>query len=148
MNYEVGKVVRQLAIHVLMSPFAAVLSLYMFIPAARGLFPNTWFILPLILALELLVIPPWFCSQLGIAKKYSVLMCLGNLFLIWTFMVILKKILMKDALQWRGTTYESHLYEPTALDPVVPSRECDGFSRQIAAEPLFQFLKGISCLTG
>jgi chlorobactene glucosyltransferase len=126
MNYEVGTVVRNLAIHVLMSPFAAVFSLYMFVPAARGLFPNTWFVLPLILALELLVIPPWICSQLGIAKKYSVLMCLGNLFLIWTFLVMIKKILMKDALQWRGTTYESHLYEPTALDPVVTSHGWDG----------------------
>jgi chlorobactene glucosyltransferase len=126
MNYEVSTVVRHLAIHVLMSPFAAAFALYMFIPAARGLFPNTWFVLPLILALELLVIPPWFCHQLGIAKKYSILMCLGNLFLIWTFMVMIKKILMKDALQWRGTTYESHLYQPTALDPVVTSQVCDG----------------------
>ncbi|MGO9567099.1 MAG: glycosyltransferase, partial [Desulfomonilaceae bacterium] len=126
MNYEVATVVRHLAIHVLMSPIAAIFSLYMFVPAARGLFPNTWFVLPLIFAAELLVIPPWFCSQLGIAKKYSVLMCLGNLFLIWTFMVMIKKILMKDALQWRGTTYQSHLYQPTALDPVVTSHGCDG----------------------
>ena len=126
MNYEVATVVRHLAIHVLMSPFAAVFALYMFVPAAQRLFPNTWFVLPLILAVELLVVPPWFCSQLGIAKKYCVLMCLGNLFLIWTFTVMIKKILMKDALQWRGTTYESHLYQPTALDPVVTSHGCDG----------------------
>jgi hypothetical protein len=30
---------------------------------------------------------------------------------------MIKKILMKDALQWKGTTYETHLYQPTALDP-------------------------------
>jgi len=123
MNYEVATVVRHLAIHVLMSPFAAVFSLYMFVPAARELFPNTWFVLPLIFALELLVVPPWFCSQLGIAKKYSVLMCLGNLFLIWTFMVMIKKILMKDALQWAGSTYETHLYQPTNLNPATRSRD-------------------------
>jgi hypothetical protein len=40
-------------------------------------------------------------------------------------MVMIKKILMKDALQWRGTTYESHLYQPTALDPVATSHGCD-----------------------
>jgi chlorobactene glucosyltransferase len=123
MNYRVATVVRQLVIHILMSPFVAIFALYIFVPAAQRSFPNTWFILPLILAAELLVIPPWFCSQLGIAKKYCVLMCLGNLFLIWTFTVMIKKILMKDALQWRGTTYETHLYEPTALNPVTVSRK-------------------------
>ena len=123
MNYEVGTVVRHLAIHVLMSPFTAVFSLYMFVPAARELFPNTWFVLPLIFALELLVIPPWFCSQLGIAKRYSVLMCLGNLFLIWTFIVMIKKILMKDALQWAGSTYDTHPYQPTNLNPSTRSRD-------------------------
>jgi chlorobactene glucosyltransferase len=123
MNYQLATVVRQLAIHVLMSPFAAVFALYMFVPAAQRLFPHTWFVLPLIFCLELLVVPPWFCSQLGIAKKYCVLMCLGNLFLIWVFVVIIKKILMKDALQWRGTTYETQLYQPVQLDPVASSSE-------------------------
>jgi len=123
MNYRVATVVRHLAIHVLMSPFAAIFALYVFVPAAQRLFPATWFVLPLIFALELLVVPPWFCSQLGIAKKYSVLMCLGNLFLIWTFTVMIKKILMKDSLQWRGTTYETHLYQPTALNPAISLRE-------------------------
>jgi chlorobactene glucosyltransferase len=123
MNYKVSTVVRHLAIHVLMSPFAAVFALYMLVPAAQRLLPTTWFVLPLILAFELLVVPPWFCSQLGIAKKYSVLMCLGNLFLIWTFAVMIKRILMKDALQWRGTTYETHLYQPKALNPATGSCE-------------------------
>jgi chlorobactene glucosyltransferase len=123
MNYKVATVVRHLVIHLLMSPFAAIFALYMFVPAAQRLFPNTWFVLPLIFAMELLVVPPWFCSQLGVAKKYCVLMVLGNLFLIWTFTVMIKKILMKDSLQWRGTTYDSHLYEPVDLDPVATSGE-------------------------
>lgn len=119
MNYKVATVVQQLAIHALMSPMAALFALYMFVPAAQRLFPNTWFILPLILAMELLVVPPWFCSQLGVPRKYCALMVLGNLFLIWSFSVMIKKILMRDALQWRGTTYESHFYQPADLDPVV-----------------------------
>jgi chlorobactene glucosyltransferase len=123
MNYKVATVVQNLAIHILMSPFVAVLALYVFVPAAQQLFPSTWFVLPIILAVELLVIPPWFCSQLGIAKKYCVLMFLGNFFLIWTFAVMIKKILMKEALQWRGTTYENHLYQPTALNPKTSSSE-------------------------
>jgi chlorobactene glucosyltransferase len=124
MNYKLATVARHLAIHVLMSPFAAVFALYTFVPAAQRLFPTTWFLLPLILAVELLVIPSWFCSQLGMAKKYSVLMCLGNLFLIWTFAVMIKKILTKDALEWKGTTYETCLYEPNeALNPATTLRE-------------------------
>lgn len=125
MNYELPAVVRYLAVHVLMSPLAAILALYTFVPMARQLFPNAWFVLPLIFLLEIIVVPPWFCSRLGIAKRYSVLMCLGNLFLIWTFLVIIKKILMKDALQWGGTTYQTHLYQPTALNPATRSRETD-----------------------
>jgi chlorobactene glucosyltransferase len=131
MNYKVATVVRHLAIHILMSPFAAVFALYMFVPAAQRLFPTTWFVLPLIFAVELLVVPPWFCSQLGISKKYCVLMCLGNLFLIWTFAVMIKKILMKDALQWRGTTYDTHLYQPTALDPETGSRESSSVAEHV-----------------
>lgn len=119
MNYKIATVVQQLAIHTLMSPIAAMFALYMFVPAAQRLFPNTWFVLPLILAMELLVVPPWFCSQLGVPRKYCALMVLGNLFLMWSFSVMIKKILMKDALQWRGTTYESHFYQPADLDPVV-----------------------------
>ena len=101
----------------------------MFVPAAQRLFPTTWFVLPLIFAVELLVVPPWFCSQLGVAKKYSVLMCLGNFFLIWTFAVMIKKILMKDALQWRGTIYDTHRYQPTALDPATGSRESSSVAK-------------------
>ena len=123
MNYNVATVARHLAIHTLMSPFVAVLALYLFVPAAQRFFPATWFVLPLILAVEILVVPPWFCSQLGISKKYCVLMCIGNLFLIWTFAVMIKKILMKEALQWRGTIYDTHLYQPTALNPAAGSRE-------------------------
>ena len=129
MNYELPTVVRYLVVHILMSPFAAFLALYTFVPMARVLFPNTWFVLPLIFLLEIIVVPPWFCSRLGIAKRYSVLMCLGNCFLIWTFLVIIKRILMKDVLQWRGTTYQSHLYQPKALNPVTRSQETGSFSK-------------------
>jgi chlorobactene glucosyltransferase len=130
MNYEVATVVQHLVIHVLMSPFAGFLALYMFVPTAQQLFPNTWFVLPLIFVLELLVVPPWFCAQLGIPKRYCVLMCLGNLFLMQTFAVIVKKILMKDALQWRGTTYENHLYQPKELNPATSSRETRSVAEQ------------------
>jgi chlorobactene glucosyltransferase len=130
MNYKVATVLRHLIIHILMSPFAAVLALFVFVPAAQRLIPSIWFVLPMIFVLELLVIPPWFCSQLGIAKKYCLLMCLGNVFLIWTFAVMIKKIIMKEALEWRGTTYKTHLYQPKALNPASTSGEPNSVAEQ------------------
>ena len=123
MNYRISTVLKYLCVHILMSPLAAIFAVCTFMPVAVSLFPNTWFILPLILALEAVLIPSCYCSQLGISRKYAGLMCVGNLFLIWVFLVIIKKILMKDSLQWRGTTYQTSLYRPTALNPVQPSQE-------------------------
>lgn len=122
MNYEISAVLKYLLMHLLMSPPAAILAIYTVVSIGMGLFPNTWYVLPAILTLEIIVISSWFCSQLGISMKYSGLMCIGNFFLIWVFLVIIKKILMKDALQWRGTTYQNSLYKPTALNPVNPSQ--------------------------
>ncbi len=123
MNYNLAMVVKNLIIHILMSPFAAAFALYMFVPFLQSVFPILWFILPLIFALELLIVPPGICSQMGIPKRYAALMPLGNLILIWTYMVIIKKILMKDALEWNGTTYGTHLYRPAELDPARDSRK-------------------------
>jgi glycosyltransferase involved in cell wall biosynthesis len=123
MNYEISTVIKYLCMHILNSPAAAIFAFCTFIPAGMVLFPNTWFILPAILALQAIVIPSWYCSQLGIPRKYSGLMCIGIFFLIWVFLVIIKKILMKDALQWRGTTYQTSRYSPTELNPARPSRE-------------------------
>jgi hypothetical protein len=68
--------------------------------------------------IEMGIVLPLFCCQLGVPKKYCVLLALGNLLLIWVFLVIVRKIQRKDALQWRGTTYESNRYQPTRLDPI------------------------------
>ena len=48
--------------------------------------------------------------------------------LICVFLVILKKVLLNEPLQWRGTTYGFNRYEPTVLDPtasqtVIPENE-------------------------
>jgi chlorobactene glucosyltransferase len=123
MNYEISKVVKYLCMHVLMSPPAAFFGFYMCASVGKELMPNTWFILPLILSVQAVLIPSLYCLQLGISKKCAGLMFIGNLFLIWVFLVIIKKILMRDALQWRGTTYQTSVYRPTALNPGRPSRE-------------------------
>jgi hypothetical protein len=54
------------------------------------------------------------------------LLIIGNLMLIWAFLVILKKIILNEPLQWRGTTYRFNRYEPTLLDPVPSQGDYSG----------------------
>ncbi|MDD5169266.1 MAG: glycosyltransferase [Syntrophales bacterium] len=122
MDYEISTALKYLFMHLLMSPLAGIFSVYTFISAGMGLFPSTWYILPAILALQAIVIPACYCSQLDIPNRYAGLMFIGNFFLIWVFFIIIKKILMKDALQWRGTIYRTSLYSPGALNPLRPSQ--------------------------
>jgi len=130
MNYELGKVLKYLTMHTLMSPLASIFAFAVFIPAAQSFSPALWISLLLAFGLAATVVQSWFCAQLGISPRYSGLIFLGNLFLIWVFLVIIKKILMKDALQWRGTTYQSTLYEPTALNPEEAPRGYTGSAAQ------------------
>jgi glycosyltransferase involved in cell wall biosynthesis len=118
MNYKMATVLKYLGVHVLMSIPASLLALYFFIPAAQQLWPSTWFVLPIVLVVEASAVSALYCSQVGASRKLSALFVLGNLMLIWVFVVIVKKILMKDALQWRGTTYHTSTYQPTCLNPV------------------------------
>ena len=119
MNYEMPTVLRYLWAHILVSFPVMAASFYFYISAAREIWPGAWFLLPSVCAIEMCVVSSWFCAQMGVPKKYSSLFILGNLMLIWVFLVIVKKILWKDALQWRGTTYHASRYEPTTLDPVA-----------------------------
>ena len=123
MNYEISTALKYLFMHLLMSPLVGIFAVYTFISAGMVIFPNIWYILPAILALQAIIIPSCYCSQLGISSKYAGLMVIGHFFLIWVFLVIIKKILMKDALQWRGTTYRTSRYRPQALNPVRPPPE-------------------------
>jgi hypothetical protein len=121
MNYELATVIRYLLVHLLMSVPVLVLALSLYVPASRELWPDSWFVLPLMCGTCMLVIPYFYYGQLGVPKKYSALLAVGNLMLIWVFAVIVKKILCNDALQWRGTTYDASRYKPKRLNP-VPSR--------------------------
>jgi len=117
MNYELSTAIRQLVIHVLVSVPVSVAALYVYVPTAMQIWPNYWFILPLLCALGMALVTSLFFRNLGIPGSYGVFMGVGNLVLIWVLAIIVKKILFKDCLQWRGTTYASTLYEPRRLDP-------------------------------
>ncbi|MFH1115104.1 MAG: glycosyltransferase family 2 protein [Pseudomonadota bacterium] len=123
MNYEMATVLWYLLVHILMSAPVFASALYVYISAAKGLWPQWWFVLPLVCGACMFGIPCFYYEQLGVPKKYSVLLAVGNLMLIWVFAVIVKKILCNDALQWRGTTYDTSRYKPKRLDP-LPSRAC------------------------
>jgi len=117
MNYELSTAVRYLLIHSVMSFPVLAAALYVYVPTAMELWPSTWFILPLVCAVQMVVVPSIFYSTWGLPRSCSICLILGNLVLIWVLAVIVKKILCKDCLQWRGTTYFSSLYEPRTIDP-------------------------------
>ncbi|MFH0960863.1 MAG: glycosyltransferase family 2 protein [Pseudomonadota bacterium] len=117
MNYKISTVLRYLAMHILVSLPSFVLAVYLFAKPAMELWPNFWFVLPLVCGAQMVLTPCLFPDQLGAPRKYSVYIILGNLMLVWIFLVMLKKILFRDALQWRGTTYSYTRYQPKRLDP-------------------------------
>jgi chlorobactene glucosyltransferase len=121
MNYQLTTVLKYLMVHILVGFPVLLLAFWIYASRASYLWPNSWFLLPMVCLLEMSIASPLYCMQLGVSKKYSVLLILGNLMLVWVFLVIAKKILFNEALQWRGTTYLSNRYQPTMLDP-APER--------------------------
>jgi hypothetical protein len=123
MNYRLATVLRHFATHLLMSLPVLIMALYYYVPSARELWPSAWVFIPAVCLGSMAVVPCFYYRQLGVPSKYSAFLGLGNLVLVVAFGVMIKKILCRDALQWRGTTYNSNRYEPTRLDP-VRSPEC------------------------
>lgn len=118
MNYRLSTVLKYLVMHILMSLPVLVLALCFYTPTAMSLWPGTWLLLPVTCVALMMIIPYFYCTQLGVTPSCALLLTIGQFMLIWVFSVIVKKIVCKDALQWRGTTYSTSLYEPTKLNPV------------------------------
>jgi hypothetical protein len=89
------------------------------VPEALRAWPAAWLLLPAVCLAQICLVPILFFIQSGIPPRYSAFLFLGNLALIWVFLVILKRIVCRDALQWRGTTYPENRYEPTNLNPAT-----------------------------
>jgi chlorobactene glucosyltransferase len=119
LNYELPAALKYLFTHALMSMPALVFALCTYVPQAREWYPHLWFVLPAGVLLGPCLITPIYLARLGIPPQHAALMSIGQLSLVWVFLVIIKKIWHKDALQWRGTTYCANRYEPTRLDPVA-----------------------------
>ncbi|MBM3300566.1 MAG: glycosyltransferase [Deltaproteobacteria bacterium] len=118
MNYEISTVVKWLIIHILMSVPVFVAAMAMYVPGAMAIWPNGWYALPVVCGILMTLVPYFFFREMGVPSKYTILLCVGQLMQIWVFAVIVKRILCKDALQWRGTTYDTNRYQPTRLDPI------------------------------
>lgn len=119
MNYEIGAVCKQLAIHASISLPALVVALCLFLPALPVLGLEAWLAPLLVISTELVILCLFYCPLLGAPRRYALLIPLGNLALVGVLAVIVKKILLREALQWRGTTYHTTLYQPTLLDPAT-----------------------------
>jgi chlorobactene glucosyltransferase len=126
MNYELSPAVKYLCVHILVSFPALIAALFIYVQRSNDLALGVSFLLPLTCILTMAVASTLFCSQIGAPKRYSVLLIIGNLMLIWAFLVILKKIILNEPLQWRGTTYRFNRYEPTLLDPVPSQGDYSG----------------------
>jgi len=119
MNYEISAVCKQFAIHLSISVPALVAAICLYLPALPVLGPKVWIAPLAIMALELLILFVFYCPLLGVPRRYALLIPLGNLALVGVLAVIVKKILLREALQWRGTTYHASLYQPKVLDPIT-----------------------------
>ncbi len=117
MNYELMPTIKYLCMHILVSFPILVTALHVYFWNSSGLIAELF--LPGICIFGMTVASCLFCSQIGAPKKYSVLLVIGNLALIWVYLIILKRILLNEPLQWRGTTYRLNRYSPAALDPTT-----------------------------
>ncbi len=117
MNYRLSAVLKYLSMHVLVSLPVFILATLLYSRSAIELFPTLWFLLPLACLIQMTVTSNLFFDQLGLPRRFSVYVALGNLMLIWISAVMVKKIIFRDALQWRGTTYKCTRYQPKYLDP-------------------------------
>ncbi len=116
MNYDLNLVFKYLFCHILMSAAAMIFALYFFVPYAQIHFPTVWFVLPALAVLLSIAVASLYCSTIGAPRECAPLMIVGQLFLICVFFIIPKKIMRREALQWRGTTYHETVYAPTALE--------------------------------
>lgn len=117
MNYKLLTVLKYLPMHILVSLPAFALGTYLYTGSAMELWPILWFLLPLACLLQMAITPFFFLDQAGLPKKYSIYVILGNLMLIWIFLVMIKKIIFRDALHWRGTIYNRTRYQSKSLEP-------------------------------
>ena len=118
MNYDLGIATRSMLANVLVSLPAFLCCLYFYLPLARELWPGSWFVLPGLFAALSSVVSYFTWRLMGVSGLYSAMIPLGNLGAIAVYAMIVKKILYQDALEWRGTSYETCRYRPTTLEPV------------------------------
>ncbi len=117
MNYRVSTALKFLAMHILVSLPCLILALILYSVPAREFMPHSWFVLPFACIFAITTASARFFDQLGLPRRYSAYIVLGNLALILMHLTIVKKILFQDALHWRGETYCNTRYQPKSLDP-------------------------------
>uniref|UniRef100_A0A7C4ASJ9 Glycosyltransferase n=1 Tax=Desulfomonile tiedjei TaxID=2358 RepID=A0A7C4ASJ9_9BACT len=117
MDYRMSAIVKYLLMHTAVSLPVYCAALFLFAPDAYRMWPSTWFILPAFTAALMVVVPYFFLKEMGLPPWYGVLLMIGNLFLVWVHAVMLKRVILGDALEWRGTRYKWLRYEPRNLDP-------------------------------
>jgi chlorobactene glucosyltransferase len=139
MNYRLPTVVRHLITHSIISLPIMAAAYWCYAAGAPAFWP--WALLPLVGVMEVSLASFLFYPLLGVPRRYSVLAILGDMTLVAVLGLILKRILHRDALSWRGTTYPFSRHQPAPLEPLSSGRsEIRGTtpsSGEVLNEPLF-----------
>ncbi len=117
MDYRISSILKYLLLHIAVSFPVYLVGMYCFIEGIHQSSHTAWFILPIFTTALLAVVPYLFLKEMGLPPSYAPLLMVGNLFLIWVHAVILKRVILGDTLEWRGTRYKWFRYEPGKLDP-------------------------------
>jgi hypothetical protein len=118
MNYRVFTVAWHLVVQSIISLPAMATVVWVYASRASEIWPWGWVLLPLACVAEIGLAAYLFYPLLGVPRRYSLLMFIGNLALVWVLGVIMKRIIRRDRLTWRGTTYDFSRHQPAELDPL------------------------------
>ncbi len=141
MNYRLSTIFRHFVTQTVISLPVMAAAFLLYAPRAAELWPGSWMLLPLGCVAQVGVVSFLFYPMLGVPRRYSVLMILGNLTLIGVLGLIVKRIVRQDALSWRGTTYVFSHHQPANLEPLSPGLSTNGRmtspSKEALNTPLF-----------
>lgn len=126
MNYKIVQILWASIFHLYMSLPFMVVAFFLYMPNARIVWPEAWFLLPAVVLMGCTFLSVTYCSFIGIPKKYGFILLIGHFMLTVVFALAIKRILTKDPLTWRGTVYDSIKCNPKQLEPAPSHIEGGG----------------------
>jgi cellulose synthase/poly-beta-1,6-N-acetylglucosamine synthase-like glycosyltransferase len=116
-NYRMRTALQHLAIHSAVSLPSVALALILTLPVVYE--HLSWYAsVPLaVMGIEMMVVTFLLYRGLGIPVRYAALMFLSNLMVVVSLALVVKRIVLRAPLEWRGSVYEDNRYDTKKLDP-------------------------------